>query len=467
VPDAQGSLREVDLRGRDREAFRSGWLVVIAPLIYPKPGKVPVSSSFVEQVSRFQQILLAKRRCVVLGYSFRDAHVAEWFVSAFHNNRELKLILVDRNDLEISASLIERYPNVPWGERLLLSPENDISNAVKNIGLLGLANLSHVARYSRRVRSRTVGQRLIYKSARPIVGMTVSADGRYIYVSTRDQITVPGAYGSIEQFDLSNLTAGTVIDGLRSNRGLAVTNGHRLFVVVNRVLSEVGEHRLNVDSRGYGAVFEMDWRTSILRPVQRMGRPDRIAAYIKSGRERERPFPGLFSWPNDLSWSERYKVLVISETRGLGTVEPLSGRVRHSPGHPLTLNMNSIALTPNENVLGLELGISQARSWGRVIEFEYASGRYHATPDVFDLGLARLFDLAFTQGKVLLAECLPDPAGSIVVHDYPLAHSPGLRPPRRVGRFDYAFKILCHPTWNFVLCADRRGIHEIPLSAFT
>jgi hypothetical protein len=108
----------------------------------------------------------------------------------------------------------------------------------------------------------------------------------------------------------------------------------------------------------------------------------------------------------------------------------------------------------------LDLGLAQSNSWGRIIEFDLAALR--ATSTIVDLGIPRLFDICVLRsGKVLLARHLPRPAGSILIYDYPVSGEP-----KEIAGFDFPNRIVSHETWDFVICADRVGLHRIPIAEF-
>jgi hypothetical protein len=124
------------------------------------------------------------------------------------------------------------------------------------------------------------------------------------------------------------------------------------------------------------------------------------------------------------------------------------------------MNLHAIDFATDALVLGLELGVAQSNSWGRIIEFDLQT--FSPSTHVYDLGLPRLFDLCVLPNKkVLVSQHFPAPAGTILVYDYP----PTTRQ-KKLSGFHFPNKLLFHPSWPFVICADRVGLHRVPLAEF-
>jgi hypothetical protein len=125
------------------------------------------------------------------------------------------------------------------------------------------------------------------------------------------------------------------------------------------------------------------------------------------------------------------------------------------------MNLHALDFLSPTQVIGLELGVAQSNSWGRLVIFDLSGSAAGLT--VHDLGLARLFDVcALPSGRILIAQHLPFPAGAVLVFDQPPTTEL-----KRIAGFDFPHKIVHHPAWPFVLCSDRAGLHRIPLHEFT
>jgi hypothetical protein len=277
-----------------------------------------------------------------------------------------------------------------------------------------------------------------------------------VYLST------PGPPGHIQRFDLKSQKLRNVVYGIDSNRALAVDDSDRLYVVQNRLLQRHEEVLRRVDTRGSGIVSYVDQDAGALQRINKIYSIDRTIKKIIENRDKEVFFPGLINWPTDLVWSAYLKCLIATESRGIVRINPSTRAMSRAPGDPLSLNIHAIDFLNEKKLLALELGMSQAYSWGRVIEFNLQ--KFRQTGNRFELGLPRLFDLCVVKGKILITQSLPAPSGNILIFDYPLPRSLKKQKPRQLSGFDFPCRIVWHHNWNYVLCSDRLGLHSIPLT---
>jgi SIR2-like domain len=425
--DESGRAVRADLEGIHYGRRRSGSATLDTPLIYPAPGKLPVQPPFVEQVARFQEILFRQTspgqyrfsRCLAVGYSFRDRHVIDWFSAALRANQELKIVLVNTNVLSVCESLAQRDPRTDWASRILIAPNGSVEDALAG-GLLQLVNAAKPIFELASFRRPAI-------FIKGVGGIAPTSDGKSAYLSVRNKPEP----GRVDHVDLSTGSVRNISKNVVSNRALTADDVGRLFMV------QLDDAARSTPGAGYGVVRAVELHTGELRDLAE-----------------------ALSWPTDIIWSRHLKALVATESTGLAIVNPDDGAIHHVAGPPLTLNLHAIDFLNDTTILGLELGVAQANSWGRITEFCLRTRRPRR---IFDLGHARLFDICVLKAKkkILIAQLFPWPEGAILVFDYPPKQAL-----KRVKGFHFPNRVVFHQNWSNILCSDQHGLHWIPLPEF-
>jgi hypothetical protein len=165
-------------------------------------------------------------------------------------------------------------------------------------------------------------------------------------------------------------------------------------------------------------------------------------------------FRSLLSWPTDVAWRRSDDAIFATEARALVRIRP--GAEPERICEPvLAFNFNGIDVADDGAVVGVEQGIGQAFSWGRVQRFDVAQSPVAITRSSELEGQTRLMSVCFAGSlrKVVVAQALTWPLGAIIFLDYPTMSNA-----RIVRGFDMPGKLAYLAGGDLLAVSTRSGV---------
>lgn len=387
--------------------------VLETPLIYPSRRKMPMHEPFMQNALRLQSLLRERKICLAIGYSFPDLHVRSWLARTIEENPHFLLYIVGpiENNPAI-ANLSTNMPTIPWTQRLRVvnmrfadaihAGFEDCLAKAERFGPDSLRTSCDTAREFKR--------RSIYHGRASGVG--ASPDGRTLYVS--DPVEK-----RLLKIDLDTGSVSVVATRLKDPRGIAVAADGRVFVVQNRLLRTTF-----LPTTGLGSVLEISpsrRRRSLTRFRLRDLLP--LTKLLKRGTrwsELRGSLRWTLSWPTDVAWRAQDDAVFVTEARALVRVGHNSEPKRVCEPE-LAFNLHGLDVAPDGSLVGVEQGIGQVFSWGRVERFEFTEVGVRASRSNAAEGLARLMALCFVPSRrqIVVSQTLSWPIGALLTFDYP------------------------------------------------
>ena len=337
--------------------------VLETPMIYPSRRKMPIHQPFMQNALRLQALLREKKSCVAVGYSFPDLHVRSWLTKAIEENPDFLLYIVGPAENNPAlANLFTNMPTIPWSRRLRIV-DMKFGEAIQAGFESCLAAAKQFGPESLRTREDTAdrsGRKSIYRGQTS--GLGASPDGRALYVSD-------AGGNRLLRIDLETDSISVVAAGLKDPRGIAVAADGRVFVVQNRLLRTA-----LLPTTGAGSVLEIS-PSHRRRSLTRFRLRDLLALtkLLKKGTrwsELRESFRSVLSWPTDVAWRAQDDTVFVTEARALVCVGHDS-EPRRICEPELAFNLHGLDVAPDGALVGVEQGIGQMFSWGRVERFEF------------------------------------------------------------------------------------------------
>lgn len=435
-----------------RGEFRSP--ILETPLIYPSRRKMPMNGPFQENALRLQRLLADPKRtcCIVVGYSFPDAHVRAWLEAALRSRPDLEVILVsphpERED-EVLDNLTRNLISIPWTSRLKLvqaSFKAAIDGGFEH--LLGLAEYFG-PRSTYRSPVPDHGRVVCYKGS--VGGIAASNDGDVLFMSVPSRRRVL-------KLDLDSLAQTWFSTRLNDPRGIAVDETGGIFVVENCLL-DLGFWR----SRGAGTVIEFSSEGYFRRKIIGIKFTDiwRIARRVLDRASTADFWSGVRSvlrWPTDIV--VRKDEVFVTEARSLTAILGATRAVERICEPVLAFNLHGLDSALDGTLIGLEEGVANNLAWGRLEIFERASTVRALRAEVME-GLPRLMGLCFIpdRSQVVVTQNLTWPHGRLIVLDYPK-----LDCARFVNGFDLPLRIAYVPNRKVLAVGTSAGVELVPAS---
>jgi SIR2-like domain len=431
--------------------------ILETPMIYPSRRKLPIHEPFMRNALRFQELLADPRfrLCIVVGYSFPDAHVRSWLAEALKARPELRICLVGPTpELRDEAldNLTKNLRTIPWTERLSIvkatfgeaigARPDGLENAVAAAEPFG----PRVAYGTPAARTRTVR----YAHTGRVAGIGAAPDGDALFVSE------PG--GRVLKIDLRTDRTTVVTDRMRDPRGIAVAADGRLFVVENAALQWWRR-------RGVGAIVEIAARGGSPRVLNRAGIVELIGAFrrYRNGARGDALWAdveSLLRWPTDVVIAGDGTVFA-TEARALVKLDGKKPPQRVAEP-ALVFNLHGLDPAPDGALVGVEEGVAQDLAWGRVERFVPAPGGMQCMRSEAVEGTPKLMGICFVPplSKVVVTQGLTWPHGRLIVLDYP-----SLENARFLDGFDLPGKVKFLPKRDLLAVGTRHGVELVNIAA--
>lgn len=382
------------------------------PLIYPSRRKMPLQKPFMRNALRLQELLQKKGTCIVIGYSFPDLHVRTWIADALKANTKLRIYLIAPIAGNTALdNLVRRMPTEPWTQRLFVLGQklediaDDFEKWIATAVRFGPEYLEAdgISRPSTH-RIPVIGR---------ISGLGAAPDGKSLLLAEGD-----GA-SRLLRLDLDTEELHVLASGLRNPRGIACTNDGRVLVVQNS-FTDIPR----VPSIGAGTIIEIapDGRKRNLTKLRFAEVKDVIAKLVRgeSWSQLRKSVRFLLNWPTDVAWRESDGAIFATEARALVRVRRNAVPERLSE-RALMFNLHGLDVADDGAIVGVEQGIGQAFSWGRVERFSLESDGLHVTDCAVLEGRTRLMALCYAPPtrSIVITQTLAWPLGALVFVNYP------------------------------------------------
>lgn len=434
---------------------RSGELrsaVLEMPLIYPSRKKMPIHAPFMRNSLELQNLFATKKFCVSVGYSFPDLHVRSWLEAAIQANPEFVLFVVGpTNGNPVFRNLVANLPNIRWtrclrivgrkfGEALKDGFESHLDNAPTfNSGMALRSEKGMVRARTRKIADGTMS------------GIGASPDGEVLYASDP-------AKSRVVRIDLESGAEAVFADRLKSPRGIAVTDAGDVLVIQNRLL-----RWSRIPTTGAGTVLRIS-RSGKRRDLTRFDFRSvleivRLLAKGTPWAELRDKFTSVQSWPTDVAVRRADGRIFATEARALVEVSADETPQRICIP-PLAFNLHGLDGADDGALVGVEQGVGQTFSWGRVERFEPGSVMRVNSCLALE-GQTRLMAICYIRGrnKVVVSQMLSWPLGALIMLDYP-----ALDNARILRGFDFPQKLEFIPRRELLAIGTPNGVELLPMS---
>jgi hypothetical protein len=424
------------------------------PMIYPSRRKMPIHEPFMRNALRLQELLRTKARCVAVGYSFPDLHVRSWIATALRERDDFMLYIVDPNPERAALdNLTRNLPTLPWRERLRVIPLGFGAMIEKGFeqSLAEAKPLDEIADYPK---SRlNFVQTMTPLSPLRASGIAAAPDGNSLFVSET------AADGGIVRIDLDTGQQTVFADKLKSPRGLAVRPDGRVLVVQNQLF-----RGKRIAGTGAGSVAEIAADGRRRKVLTRFSFSEIAAAAMlllkgQSWSNIRDSLHSLLSWPTDVVCTADGTVYA-TEARALVRIAPDTVPDRISRP-AMAFNLHGIDVAADGALVGVEQGIGQDFSWGRVVRFEWTPEGLRYSFSSAAEGRSRLMAICFvpSRNQVVVSQTLSWPHGGLLVLDYP-----GLETGRFLAGFNFPQKLEYVPNRDVLAVGTRDGLVLLPVS---
>ncbi|HEY0394152.1 MAG TPA: hypothetical protein VGD01_06625 [Candidatus Elarobacter sp.] len=435
--------------------------ILETPMIYPSRRKMPMYGPFMRNALRFQELLADPkyRLCIVVGYSFPDAHVRSWIGDALKARPELKICLVGPTPElpdEALDNLTRNLTVTPWTDRLSIV-KADFKSAVGSKPDDFESTVAAAVPFGRRVAFgsvpaiRRIPARSIYSGR--VSGLAASADGRYVFIADP-------ADKRVLKHDLERNRLDILASHLLDPRGIAVAPDGDILVVQNAALP-LGRFT----PRGVGTVVAISRNGRSLKtlgpgrphPAELIALTKRLRAGLR-GDALWSAIRSLLRWPTDVAALPDGSVFV-TEARALVKISYKAPPLRVCEP-PLAFNLHALDAVGDTTLVGVEEGVAHEGGWGRAALYHIEAHPVTYTYSAELEGLPRLMGLCFVPplGCVVVTQSLTWPYGRLIVVDYP-----ALSNARSLAGFDLPGNIAFVPGRNMLAVATRSGLELLPI----
>jgi hypothetical protein len=427
--------------------------VLETPMIYPSRKKMPIHAPFMRNSLELQELFATRPFCVAVGYSFPDLHVRSWLETAIKNNPDFILYVVGpKANNPVFENLVANLPDIRWTSSLRIVGMG--FGAAIEIGLERCLNQPEMFGPQMNVISADnvcrTRRRTIYAGA--VSGIGASRDGKELFVS------VPSK-SSVQAIDLDTGSVSTPADRLKDPRGIACGTDGSLFIVQNRLM-----RWKKLPTTGAGNVIQIapTGMRRILSKIQLKEFASLAKKLLAGARwsELRASVTSVLSWPTDVTVQSIDGRVFVTEARALAEVtadQPPS--VICVP--PLAFNLHGLDSADDGGLIGVEQGIGQTFSWGRVERFSFiADGVTFAISEQLN-GLTRLMAICYVpdRRKVVVSQTLSWPLGALIVADYPKLDNAKI-----LRGFDFPQKLEFVPHRDTLALSTKDGVELMPLS---
>jgi SIR2-like protein len=392
-----------------------------AALIYPSSVKLMSHGPFPDLFVLARDVLRWASVMIVVGYSFRDAHVREVVLDALESNKRARILICDPDAANVAARLLRHGRTGCLADQVVLAPKGrrSVLQTFKGSWIEGaIARLSMGSGHRPSVRSTTSSLSLFCRShaslrwrfwSRPsggVVGLGCARQG--IYATTHSDVLLE------VKKSRSRIIARLPTSRLR---GLAIDEqGMSVYILSNvfgRLLDESTPAELTV-VEGLGSLWSVSLQDG---SVRRALRPD--AGRTKRARIGSRgsvdylstTFTGVLRWPTAVVVEDSGKTLLIAEARQLLRFRHADQRLDRAGEIPLCFNLNSLHLGTPRVVYAVDGGV-YPEGFGRLMRIDLDSreatvlgGGWSRMQGVYAFRSGREFlvsrGLAFPNGDVM------------------------------------------------------------------
>lgn len=432
--------------------------ILETPMIYPSRRKMPMYEPFMRNALRFQQLLADPRYrlCIVVGYSFPDAHVRSWLAQALKARPDLHVCLVGPNpEAEALDNLTKNLPSIPWTDRLTLV-QATFAHAIGTDPRGFEQSLAAAVAFGPRLdaygRSATGAARTpSYCYAGRTAGLGASADGDSLFLSEPRR--------RILKIDLRTNRQTTFTTRIRDPRGITVAPDGTVLVVDNAAL-----RLARFTPRGVGSVVavEPNGRSRRVLNAPKLFEVFTAVRRLRAGARGDALWSdmrSLLRWPTDVATLPDGSIFA-TEARALVQIHRKAPPLRVAEP-AFIFNLHGLDVAAADALVGVEEGVAQDGAWGRVETFHLEPHGVTCTPSAALEGLPRLMGICFVPPLqvVVVTQSRTWPHGRLIVVDYP-----SLANARFVSGFDLPGKIAFVPVRNVLAVGTYQGVELVDLS---
>jgi hypothetical protein len=425
--------------------------VLETPLIYPSRRKMPIHAPFMRNSLELQHLLATRKFCIAVGYSFPDLHIRSLLETAIKNNPQFLLYVVGPvSGNPVFRNLVCSMPNLPWTKCLRI-----VGMTFREFLRAGLMNcLDEAGAFGPQFRVSPdiglVGGPMIRVLERSVSGMGASSDGSVLYVSDPSS-------ASIVRIDIASKTKAVFAKRLKNPRGLAVATNGDVFVVQNRLLRWP-----RIPTIGAGTVLKIsvDGKRQTLTRLSCREQLGLVRLLLRGTpwAELRDKFNAILSWPTDVAVRASDNRVFTTEARALVEVGETRKPVRVSVP-PCAFNLHGVDACDDGGLVGVEQGVGQTFSWGRVERFDLGNPTNQISRSAALEGHMYLMAICYVPDRqeVVVSQTLSWPLGALLVLDYP-----GLNNVRVLRGFDFPQKLEFIRNRNLLAISSPGGIGLLP-----
>ncbi len=344
-------------------------------LIYPGRSKLPLFGPYLRLIELFRAALINCQLCIAVGYRFGDNHLRTLFAEAMAINKELSLLIVSPDALQVSEDLSQSFYRgvdiskiIPAPKKFELALHNDWLHK-KAKDLTQFRNRSHRAAQPSTIHPPT-GCSLVID--RNISGLTSDSHGK-IYATTRVQ-----GRGEVILIDPLSGSSQVVFDYLKRPRGIILQEASNLlFVIDNEFRAVRNEPKTLEGIEGIGRIWQINLISGDALPLNSLGKYDSylLRRLIRQNRADLRAAcPSILSWPTDLTFRTQ-RTIVATEARSLVEIELATGSLKRYAPFRLPFNICSIKPINQQRFLILDAGVTDFEiGTGRLLTVNLATG---------------------------------------------------------------------------------------------
>jgi len=432
--------------------------ILETPMIYPSRRKMPMYEPFMRNALRFQQLLADPnyRLCIVVGYSFPDAHVRSWLARALKARADLHVCLVGPNpEDEALDNLTKNLSSIPWTERLTVVKMTFAEAAGRHAQSFEAAVQSAVPFGPRLVYGRSGGgaartSRSCYTGHTG--GLGASRDGASLFVSEPRR-------SRVLKIDLRTNRQTTFTARVRDPRGIAVAADGTVLIVQNAAL-----RLARFTPRGVGSVVAVapNGRSRKVLNAPKLSEIFTAARRLRAGVRGDALWSNvrsLLRWPTDVAALPNGSIFATEARALVQLVRDAPPRRVAEPA--LVFNLHGLDAAGDDALVAVEEGVAQDGAWGRVETFRLSPHGVTCVPSAELEGQPRLMGICFIPPLqlVVVTQSLTWPHGRLIVVDYP-----SLSNARFIAGFDLPGKIAFVPVRDMLAVGTHHGVELVELS---